>query len=550
MSDLNPNSGGSFGDPKRLFVGVIVVFGFMALWQMYLHKRYPNMNQPKPAASAEQAAADAKSETVGSANPGSISAETNLQAEKTADAKTAAPRPEKLFAVDDAKVSFTLSSRGMGLREYVIKTHKDKEGNPIRLGASTVGDLFEMRLAGQSRPIDFDVQEVAPGHYEGSARTEVGLVKRRLRFDHEKGSFESLITVTDASPELAKGITLLVPATIHATGSSSWLFPSYERQEFYVGHSNTTEALNINHAKENIRHDYQNVSFVSVGDQYFSTAILDRSDVMPSVTALADVAAKTAQAELSYKPVQTNGELVFQQILYAGPKEIDALNKIDPAMASIIDFGFLKVIAKPLLWVMKSFHAVVGNWGFAIILLTLMVRFVVLPFNVMSFRSMKAMQKIQPHMQAIREKYKDDPMQQQKEIMALMKTHKANPLGGCLPMLLQIPVFFALYQVIGSSVELYQSPFIGWIHDLSAHDPFYVLPVLMGVTMFFQSKLTPTTADPAQQKVMQWLPVVFTVFMLQLPAGLTLYMVVSAVFGIVQQWFILREPKTAAVTVK
>jgi YidC/Oxa1 family membrane protein insertase len=194
---------------------------------------------------------------------------------------------------------------------------------------------------------------------------------------------------------------------------------------------------------------------------------------------------------------------------------------------------------------MKAFYTVVGNWGLAIICLTLLVRLCVLPFAMMSAKSMKAMQKIQPLLQTLREKYKDDPMALNRETMALMKEHKANPIGGCLPMLLQIPVFFALYRVIGSSIELYHSPFYGWIHDLSSADKFYVLPILMGGTMFLQQKMTPTTMDPAQAKIMAFLPLIFILFMLQLPSGLTLYMTVSAIFGIVQQFFFLRDSKKA-----
>ncbi|HEY8270445.1 MAG TPA: membrane protein insertase YidC, partial [Pseudobdellovibrionaceae bacterium] len=138
---------------------------------------------------------------------------------------------------------------------------------------------------------------------------------------------------------------------------------------------------------------------------------------------------------------------------------------------------------------------------------------------------------------------KDDPMALNRETMAVMKEHKANPIGGCLPMLLQIPVFFALYRVIGSSIELYHSPFFGWITDLSAPDKFFVLPILMGGTMFLQQKMTPTTMDPAQAKIMAFLPLVFTLFMLQLPSGLTLYMTVSAIFGIVQQYIFLKDSK-------
>ena len=155
------------------------------------------------------------------------------------------------------------------------------------------------------------------------------------------------------------------------------------------------------------------------------------------------------------------------------------------------------------------------------------------------------MQTIQPKLTALRERYKDDPVTLNREMMTVMKQNNANPLAGCLPMLLQIPIFFALYRVIGSSVELYQAPFFGWIQDLSFHDKFYVLPVLMGVTMFIQQKMTPSTMDPTQAKILAFMPVLFSVFMLNLPAGLTLYMFVSAVFGIIQQKTFMTLMKTS-----
>ncbi|HPI41018.1 MAG TPA: membrane protein insertase YidC, partial [Pseudobdellovibrionaceae bacterium] len=199
-----------------------------------------------------------------------------------------------------------------------------------------------------------------------------------------------------------------------------------------------------------------------------------------------------------------------------------------------------------LLYLMKFFQTLVGNWGFAIILLTLTVRVIVLPFNIMSIRSSKAMQKVQPLLTSIREKYKDDPLTLNKEMMSVMKQNGANPIGGCLPALLQIPIFLALYRVIGSSVELYQSPFVAWIGDLSSHDPFYVLPVLMGLTMFVQQKITPTPMDPVQAKVLAFLPIIMSLFMLQLPSGLTLYMFVSALFGIIQQYILMRDKNKTA----
>jgi YidC/Oxa1 family membrane protein insertase len=190
---------------------------------------------------------------------------------------------------------------------------------------------------------------------------------------------------------------------------------------------------------------------------------------------------------------------------------------------------------------MKFLHGIFGNWGVAIIALTIVMRLLMLPFNIMSFKSARAMQKIQPQLSAIREKYKGDPMAVNRETMALMKEHNANPLSSCLPMLIQIPIFFALWKTIGSSIEIYQQPFFGWINDLSSYDHFFVLPILMGITMFFQQKLTPTTMDPVQAKILNFMPLLFSIFMISLPSGLTLYNFISALFGVVQQYFLLKK---------
>ena len=235
-----------------------------------------------------------------------------------------------------------------------------------------------------------------------------------------------------------------------------------------------------------------------------------------------------------------NFELAYSA--FVGPKSLKLLHEIDNGLEKVVDFGFFNWIGRHLLELLKAFYGIVGNWGIAIILLTLLVRLLVLPVNLYSYKSMRAMQALQPQIQALKEKYKDDQQKQQQEMMVLMRTHKVNPVGGCLPILLQIPVFFALYQVLGNSIELYQAPFGLWIHDLSLRDPLYILPVLMGVTMFFQQKLTPTaTMDPAQAKVLLMMPIIFTFFMFSLPSGLTLYMLVGAVFSVAQQTYFMRS---------
>ena len=236
-------------------------------------------------------------------------------------------------------------------------------------------------------------------------------------------------------------------------------------------------------------------------------------------------------------------------VAYAGPKSFTTLKAVDENLTGIVDYGTFAVIARPILWLLKFLHQYIANWGLAIIALTIIVRLIVLPFNVYSYKSMKVMQKLQPQMNAIRERFKDksneEKLQMNSEIMKLMKEHKANPLGGCLPMLLQLPVFIALYAVLGQSIELYQAPFGLWIHDLSIRDPLFVTPVLMGITMFIQQKITPSTMDPQQAKIMMWMPVIFAFFMISLPAGLTLYIFVSTLFGIIQQIVFMRDRKPA-----
>ncbi|MEN0057837.1 MAG: membrane protein insertase YidC [Bdellovibrio sp.] len=529
------NNGSPFFDPKTIISVAAVALVYFG-WQSYLTKKYPDYGKTKAPVTQQGASADATG-TTPVATPSPVETKSEVVAKN---------QPEKSFDYSNEKVSFKLSSYGMGLKDFTVNDYQDKNKENIKIGAASVTGLFEMRWGDNDKPVEFTVTEKAPGHYVGLAQIGETQVKRELQFHAENSSFTNTIVVTNPGEDFKKGFSLIVPEKIHDKGSSSFFFPSYEHQDFFVIHTGGKhETVNFNNAKENVLQVFASTSVLSVSSQYFAAAILDKSDIIPEVKLTSQVNEKTALAELVYKPAQVKSEMTFSEIFYAGPKSIDALKAVDAEMAHIIDFGFFGFIARPLLYVMKAFHTFVGNWGVAIILLTLLVRLCVLPFNIMSFKSMKAMQKVQPIIQSLREKYKDDPMRLNQEMMSVMKQNGANPLGGCLPMLLQIPVFFALYRVIGSSIELYSSPFAGWIHDLSAHDPFYVLPVLMAVFMYVQQKLTPSTMDPMQAKVMAFLPVVFSLFMLQLPSGLTLYMVVSTLFGIVQQYLIMREKKTA-----
>ncbi|MFZ4404663.1 MAG: membrane protein insertase YidC, partial [Pseudobdellovibrionaceae bacterium] len=523
-------------DPKFI-IAMIAVGAVYFGWQTYLSQKYPNRLQTAAVTVDSKESQAPKTPAAADKNSLANNNQVALSVEQKSD-----PVPEKILSFDSGKASFQISSQGMGLLNYQIKSYEDRQGGKIKIGAVDAkgAGLFALLLQKSENPIPFVINEVAPGEYEGTYTNKSTKITRRLKFNEANYSFESSIQILSVDESLVAGFLLRLPDKINESSKGSLLFPSYEHQDFIIEDQKKKEVVNFNHAKENIDKVFKATHLLSVGSQYFASAILDQSDITPDTKILADINTKHVQAEMVFGPFQAGQDISFKQILFAGPKVMEVLKASSPDLSVILDHGFFGFISKPLLEIMKAFYGISKNWGVAIILLTLLVRLCVLPFNIMSFKSMKAMQQIQPQVQGLREKYKDDPMTLNKEMMALMKENKANPLGGCLPMLLQIPIFFALYKVIGSSVELYQSPFFGWIQDLSAHDKFYVLPVLMGISMFLQQKLTPmTTMDPTQAKIMMFLPVVFSLFMLNLPSGLTLYMFVSTVFGITQQKLML-----------
>ncbi len=241
------------------------------------------------------------------------------------------------------------------------------------------------------------------------------------------------------------------------------------------------------------------------------------------------------------KEVAAGSTGTFSAKAYIGPKVQDRLAASAPHLELTVDYGWLHMLAKPLFWLLHKIHSVIGNWGWAIIILTCMIKGVFYKLSKASYTSMARMKKLQPQLQSLKERYGDDRAKMGQETMALYKKEKVNPLGGCLPMLVQIPVFIALYWMLLESVELRQAPWIGWIQDLSIKDPFFILPFIMGATMFIQQKLNPAPVDPIQAKVFMALPVVFTVFFAFFPAGLVLYWCVNNTLSIAQQYYITRH---------
>ncbi|WP_223826036.1 membrane protein insertase YidC [Spongiibacter pelagi] len=228
-------------------------------------------------------------------------------------------------------------------------------------------------------------------------------------------------------------------------------------------------------------------------------------------------------------------------ILYSGPKDQYRLEEIAPGLDLSVDYGWLWWIAQPIFWLLVKLHGFLGNWGLSIIAVTVLVKALFFQLNAKAFTSMANMRRVQPKLVELRERYANDKQKQSQAMMELYKKEKINPVGGCLPMVVQMPVFISLYWVLMESVELRHSPFMLWIHDLSSMDPYFVLPLIMGTTMFFQQKLNPPPPDPMQAKVMQWMPVIFTFFFLFFPAGLVLYWVVNNSLSILQQYIISKR---------
>ena len=231
---------------------------------------------------------------------------------------------------------------------------------------------------------------------------------------------------------------------------------------------------------------------------------------------------------------------------YAGPKDQHRMEKVEPNLRLTVDYGILDILAKPVFWVMEKIHSIVGNWGLSIIFVTLTIKLIFYPLSAASYKSMANMRRLSPKLKALKERYGDDRQKMSQAMMEIYKKEKINPLGGCLPILVQIPVFISLYWVLLESVEMRQAPFFFWIQDLSAKDPYYVLPLLMGISMFIQQKLNPPAMDPVQQKVMQALPIIFTAFFAFFPSGLVLYWVVNNCLSILQQWHITRRVEAQA----
>ncbi|MCS6838431.1 MAG: membrane protein insertase YidC [Bdellovibrionaceae bacterium] len=515
---------------KKLFLLLIGVGLVFIIWQKYLEYKYPEFYTKKSVAPSTTESPSGNKEV----NPGA-SQVTEQKGPTQIELNTAQLQPSERFIIKTLHWEGVISNIGMGVEQLQDLRFTDRDNRPIFYSELP---LFRVVDLDTLHPLVFQVKKVEENHYEGRTQFPGGTeLIRHIRINPALGTLDITTELKHVTPSF-KGYAIQFGDVIKPQEGSSFFAPSMDFQEFVIRHESTVERFVLSSLEEKT---FSMVDLFALSSHYFTVALIDASNLLPMGTIKPSI--NQAFAYLRYVMPPAGSVNSWKIQAYIGPKSYEQLANVSEALTNVIDFGWFSTIGSYLLKLLKWAYSWVGNWGWAIVVLTIIVRILVLPFAIISYKSMKKMQLIQPKLQALRERYKDDPVALNRETMQLMKNEKVNPLGGCLPMLLQMPVFFALYQVLSHSIELYKAPFIFWITDLSVKDPYFVLPILMGVVLYIQQKITPTTMDPQQAKIMEWMPIIFTVFTLGLPSGLTLYILVSTLFALIQQKLFMMERK-------
>lgn len=519
---------------KRALIAVAISFAILLAYQFFFLKTEPvNVQQQPKTEEMEKSVSPAHEPTPSAPSPVALSPK-------------GMPSAEEEIKVETELYSAVFSTRGATLKHYELKKYKDNSGKNVVLLKSPgivsplgMGSKEELELA----DINFDVTAkdimLDQNNTSGSlifVYSASGIsVKRSYTFSNDTYRVDIKDEV-DGLPDY--WITIGSDFGIHDKKDTSVhigpvLLKESDRIEFDPNKLSEAQSFS------------EGLKWIAQEDKYFFASLVP---VTPVEEARVWKQKDSAVTAFRGKPG------INSFILYAGPKEYSTLQALNVGLEHIVDFGFFSIISLPLFWILKLFYQLSGNYGWAIILLTILVRIPFIPLVNKSQKSMKKMQDIQPKMAEIREKYKKDPQKMQQEMMQLYKTHKVNPVGGCLPILLQIPVFFALYKILLIAIELRHAPFMLWIKDLSAPDTLFghlpsaipliggfaigPLPILMGATMLIQQKMTPTSLDPTQNKMMMLMPIVFTFLFLNFASGLVLYWLMNNVFSIAQQFYV------------
>ncbi|WP_242392647.1 membrane protein insertase YidC [Anaeromyxobacter oryzisoli] len=529
-------------ETRRLIVAMVLMTGLVAVWS-YLQPK--SKSQPRPASTAKT---EPKQEAAAPIAPAAPVA-----------AAPAPETPEETVVLAGEGFRATLTSHGGALKSLVLEASKYRREEK---GKTEQIDLVHV-AAGQPYPLAVVASPELGGAQDAAsdpaARAPMRVVSRDAKsvvFEGRAGALavRKTFRLTGKPYELAFDVEV---SGAQAPGSFAILYPAYMPPNTKSGGLLSGPALDFvrpvcRGGKDTERFDLASekapakvegqVAWAGLDEHYFVAAVLPSEPVGTCVFAHGPVAGAGFTAV--NVPIE-GGARRLQSVVYAGPKELDTLRAYGRSFDSAIDYGAMArpfaLFARGLLYVMRWLEALVRNWGVAIILLTLLVRLVLFPLTFKSMQSMNEMRKLQPEVEKLKAKFGNDREKLNMATMQLYQQHHVNPLGGCLPMLLQMPIWFALYAALQTSVELYREQFL-WIHDLTLKDPIYVLPILMGVSSFLTQKLSPQPADSSQAKMMLYFfPAFFTILMLNVPAGLTLYIFVNNLVSIVQQQVMMRH---------
>ena len=537
-------------EPKETFLDSRTLFALALLflawwgWDFYMKKKYPDRFKKDR----------------------STIVKTELETTKPLETKAQLPSPlnqknpetpEKEIWFRGDKMEILFSSQGFGIKKLRLKNYFNRKKEPIQFVPEDTA-LFSTAVFDQT--VSFDIEREG-NHFKGFSSSAYGQIQKRIEIVEKDFALKVQTEVIPAQDKSFDGLSLSFSHPLPQEKVSGFFkmffiygmdvlkaFLLYEGKESKRllekdllfckgGRAGFCETPSQNAKSQQEAPLYRNVELVALGGKYFGKAFINKSSLLPSVQLSREN--RFARAFIKYDFLHSKQQSLEYKI-FLGPKALKNLEGLGGGLRQWLDFGFFSWMARPLLLFLSGLYALCHNWGLAIILLTFVIRLALLPINIKSYKSMKIMQKIQPELKEIRDTYKSDPKKMNQKVMALMKENKANPLGGCLPMFIQLPVFFALYRVLGESIELYQSPFVWWIQDLSLKDPYFVFPILGGLILFAQQSITPMNLPKEQARLIKVLPLVFSVFMLNLPSGLTIYIFVSGLFGLVQQLFFVK----------
>lgn len=537
-------------DSMRSLLAVILSIGVLFVWTKFLSPPQP-LSQPPV---TEQSPPTTPQPTT--------PAESSLGAPLSQKPSTEKVTPsadesivEKSLSIQTDLYSVELSNKGAIPTSWKMKHYSDttEQHKPVELvDASLTTHPLSLSFEGSSFVLPeearFHIVESGEHHVLFERRQDNLIIRKKYDFDLTNYTTNLEITVENqGATAIESQLAIHWSAALPVNHSKGGVFDFLKG-----GASDTVSPLYLVDGSVTREHDPQEstqaegrIYWAGVESRYFLSAMVLRADNRATVTTkgvqdqsgkLTSILTTTA---LPTRAIAPGTSTVYPFTIYAGPKEIGHLKATGMRLDEAIDYGWFTIIAVPILHLLKFFYGIFHNYGIAIILLTIFLKLLLHPINKKSMKSMKNMQKLQPKLKELREKYKNDRERLNSEMMQLFKTHKVNPMGGCLPMVLQIPIYFALYRVLWNSIELYKAPFFWFYQDLSAPDPYFITPILLGVAMFFQQKFMPSaTADPAQQKMMMIMPVMLTAFMLFLPSGLVFYILVNTVMGVVQQWMV------------